>query len=119
MARILIVDDDKYIVEVAKVALEIYGYEIISAFDGEEAIAKTMHEFPDLILLDLMMPKMDGWEAYKQFKEYSKTSHIPIIIISALEKEIGMTEGMEVKDYIVKPFEINDFVNRVKNVLNK
>jgi two-component system response regulator VicR len=117
VAKILIVDDDRYIVEVAKVALEIEGHEVISAFDGEEAIAKVMHEFPNLIILDLLMPKMDGWEAYKQLKEYSKTTHIPIIIISALEERKGMTEDMEVEDYIEKPFEINDLVNRIKRVL--
>ncbi|MEW6096338.1 MAG: response regulator [bacterium] len=117
MGKILVVDDDKYIVEVAKAALEIQGHEIISAFNGEEAIAKTIHEFPNLILLDLMMPKMDGWEAYKRLKEYSKTAYIPIIIISALEEEIGMTQEMEVEDYIVKPFEVNELVNRVNNVL--
>lgn len=114
MAKILIVDDDRYIVEVAKVALEIRGYEVITAFDGDEAMAKVMHEFPDLIILDLLMPKIDGWETYKQLK---KTTQIPIIILSALEKGKGIIEDMEVEDYIEKPFEINDLVNRVSKSL--
>jgi len=117
VAKILIVDDDKYIIEVVKVALEINGYEVISAYDGEEAMAKTRHEFPNLIILDLLMPKMDGWEVYKRLKEYSKTAHIPIIIISALEEKIGMVEEMEVEDYMEKPFDVNELVNRVKNIL--
>lgn len=117
MAKILIVDDDKYIIEIVKIALEIKGYEIISAFEGEEALDKAMHEFPDLILLDLLMPKMDGWEVYKRLKEYSKTTHLPIIIMSALEEEIGIIEEMQVEDYIEKPFDVNELVNRVMNIL--
>ncbi|MEW6608528.1 MAG: response regulator [bacterium] len=119
MAKILIVDDDRYIIDVVKVALEIQGYEIIDAFDGEEALAKTIHEFPDLILLDLLMPKMDGWEVYEQLKGETETAHIPIIIISALSEETSMPERMEVEDYIAKPFEMNDLLNRVKKSLEK
>lgn len=116
--KILIVDDDKCIVEITKVVLEINGYEVLSAFDGEEALAKTMHEIPDLIILDLLMPKMDGWEAYNQLKKYSKTAHIPIIIISALDKDTEMNKEMDVEGYLEKPFETNELVEKINNILD-
>ncbi len=115
--KILIVDDDKSIIEITKVVLEINGYEVLSAFDGKEAMAKVRHEIPDLIMLDLLMPKMDGWEVYNQLKEYSKTAHIPIILVSALDKDTEMNKEMDVEGYLEKPFEINQLIAKINNVL--
>ncbi len=115
--KILIVDDDKCIIEITRVVLEINGYEVLSAFDGEEAMAKVRHEIPDLIMLDLLMPRMDGWEVYNQLKEYSKTAHIPIILVSALDKDTQMNKEMDVEGYLEKPFEINELTEKINNVL--
>ncbi|MDI6735946.1 MAG: response regulator [bacterium] len=116
--KILIIDDDKCIIEITRVVLEINGYEVLNAFDGEEAMAKVRHEIPDLIMLDLLMPKMDGWEVYNQLKEYSKTAHIPIILVSALDKDTQMNKEMDVEGYLEKPFEINELIEKINNVLD-
>ena len=103
MKKILIVDDEKPISDIIKFNLTKEGYETVTAFDGREAIAKFDEENPDLIILDLMLPELDGLEVAKEVR---KTSHIPIIMLSAKDSEFDKVIGLEIgaDDYVTKPF---------------
>lgn len=104
--KILIVDDDKFILEYIQINLELDGYKVIEAFDGEEALKKAIDERPDLILLDIMMPKVDGWQVCKTLKENPKTKDIPVIMVSAKTQVDDFIKGMDAGAtfYIMKPF---------------
>lgn len=119
--KILIVDDDADIVDLLKAILEMKGYEIIEAFDGREAIEKAYERKPDLILLDIMMPVMDGWEVCQRLKACKKTSHLPVAIVTTRDgrsdRKRAVKEG--VADYITKPFQPDDFMQRIKRVLKE
>ena len=100
---ILVVDDEKPIVEILKVNLIKNGYKVIEAYDGEEAVRKAEECDPDLILLDVMLPKMDGFAVCKKIREKSST---PIIMLTAREEEVDKVLGLELgaDDYMTKPF---------------
>lgn len=116
--NILVVDDEKPISDIIKFNLNKEGFEVITAFDGEEAIAKFKSESPDLILLDLMLPKIDGLEVARQIR---KTNNTPIIMISAKDDEIDKIIGLELgaDDYVTKPFSNRELVARVKANLRR
>ncbi len=122
MAKILIVDDDMTLRELYEERIKAEGYTIVSASDGEEAIEKTISEKPDLILLDVMMPKINGIDAMKMLREKDETSDIPIIILTALVQEIDkLKEMMKPYDsYLIKS-EImpKEVVDRIKDCLKK
>ncbi len=119
--KILVVDDEKNIVELIKMNLERSGFDIISAYTGEEAIKKTISNNPDLILLDLMLPDIDGFEVCRIIKLNEKTKNIPIIMITAKSEEtdkvIGL--GLGADDYVTKPFGVRELEARVKTVLRR
>lgn len=110
---VLIVDDEKSIVEILKFNLEKAGYSAISAYDGLEALKLARENNPDLILLDIMLPFMDGFEVCKTLR--SEGSNIPIIMITAREDETDKVFGLEsgADDYITKPFSIRELMARV------
>ena len=118
MNKILIVDDDKNISELLRIYLDKEGYETVSAFDGEEALAVFEVERPNLVLLDIMLPKMDGRQVCREIR---KTSDTPIIMLTAkgetFDKVLGLDLGAD--DYIVKPFDAKEVVARVKAVLRR
>lgn len=118
MNKILIVDDDKNISELLRIYLDKEGYETVSAFDGEEALAVFEVEHPNLVLLDIMLPKMDGRQVCREIR---KTSDTPIIMLTAkgetFDKVLGLDLGAD--DYIVKPFDAKEVVARVKAVLRR
>lgn len=116
--KILVVDDEKPISDIIKFNLNKEGFEVITAFDGEEALAKFKSETPDLMLLDLMLPKIDGLEVARQIR---KSSNTPIIIISAKDDEIDKIIGLELgaDDYVTKPFSNRELVARVKANLRR
>lgn len=118
MKKILIVDDEKPISDIIKFNLTKEGYEIVTAFDGREAIAKFEEENPDLIILDLMLPELDGLEVAKEVR---KTSHIPIIMLSAKDSEFDKVIGLEIgaDDYVTKPFSNRELLARVKAHLRR
>ncbi|ALT80488.1 MULTISPECIES: response regulator YycF [Streptococcus] len=118
MKKILIVDDEKPISDIIKFNLTKEGYEAITAFDGREAITKFEEEDPDLIILDLMLPELDGLEVAKEVR---KTSHIPIIILSAKDSEFDKVIGLEIgaDDYVTKPFSNRELLARVKAHLRR
>ena len=117
-AKILIADDDKNICELLKMYLEKEDYEVVIAGNGEEAIAKFDSETPDLILLDVMMPKLDGWQVCRELR---KKSECPIIMITAkgetFDKVLGLELGAD--DYVVKPFEPKEIIARIKAVMRR
>ena len=118
MKKILIVDDEKPISDIIKFNLTKEGYEVVTAFDGREAIAKFDEENPDLIILDLMLPELDGLEVAKEVR---KTSHIPIIMLSAKDSEFDKVIGLEIgaDDYVTKPFSNRELLARVKAHLRR
>ena len=116
--KILIVDDEKNIVEIIAFNLKKEGYQVIKAADGEEGVKMAMEENPDLILLDIMMPKMDGYEACKKIREKKNT---PIIMLTARAEELDKVLGLELgaDDYVTKPFGVRELMARVKANLRK
>ena len=116
--KILIVDDEKPIVEILKFNLEKEGYTTIEAYDGEEAIEKTMNEKPDLIILDVMLPKIDGFTVCKKLRQTITT---PILMLTAKEDVVDKIIGLELgaDDYVTKPFSVREMMARVKANLRK
>ena len=116
--KILIVDDEKNIADIIAFNLKKEGYQVIKAGDGEEGVKMAMEENPDLILLDIMMPKMDGYEACKKIREKKNT---PIIMLTARAEELDKVLGLELgaDDYVTKPFGVRELMARVKANLRK
>ncbi|WP_054695741.1 response regulator transcription factor [Syntrophomonas palmitatica] len=114
--KILVVDDETYIVELVKFNLEKEGYRVLVAYDGVSALEMVRAEYPDLILLDIMLPSIDGLEVCRTLKQESSTSSIPIIMLTAKGEEFDTVLGLEMgaDDYIKKPFSPREMVARVK-----
>jgi len=119
--RILIVDDEVDIVESIKFRLELEGIECLTANDGEEALAKAKNERPDLILLDVMMPKINGYKVARMLKFDTNYKDIPIIMLTARSQESDIKIGKEtdVNEYVTKPFDIEELVILVNKYLDK
>jgi two-component system alkaline phosphatase synthesis response regulator PhoP/two-component system response regulator VicR len=116
--RILAVDDEKAIVRLVQVNLEREGYDVVTAYDGREALEKVASERPDLIVLDVMMPYMDGFEVLQQLKKEPDTRDIPVIMLTAKAQDADVFRGWQsgVDCYLTKPFnpmELKAFVKRV------
>ena len=118
MDKILVADDDLNICELLRLYLEKEGFEVVMAHDGEEAVARFESEKPSLILLDIMMPKLDGWQVCRQIRQ---KSDCPIIMLTAkgetFDKVLGLELGAD--DYVVKPFDTKEIVARIKAVLRR
>lgn len=116
--KVLIVDDDNNICNLLRLYLEKEGFETATAPDGEKALELFESEKPDLILLDIMLPKLDGWQVCREIR---KTSQCPIIMITAKDETFDKVLGLELgaDDYIVKPFETKEVVARVRAVLRR
>lgn len=119
--KVLIVDDEKNIVELIKMNLESSGYEVLGANTGMEAITKINSFIPDLILLDLMLPDIDGMQICQMVRLNEDTKNIPIIMITAKSEESDKVQGlyMGADDYITKPFGIRELEARIKTVLRR
>ena len=117
-ARVLVVDDEKNIVDIIKYNLKKEGYEVITAYDGEEAVKLNEENEPDLILLDIMMPKLDGYAACRKIREKYDT---PIIMLTARAEEVDKVLGLELgaADYVTKPFGTRELMARVKANLRR
>ena len=116
--RILIVDDELAIIKFLRANLEAKGFETLAAMDGIEALQTTKRELPDLVILDIMMPKMDGFEVCRQFREWTQ---IPIIMLSAQGDEANKVKCLSLgaDDYITKPFGASELIARVRAVLRR
>ena len=117
--RILVVDDEVYIVHILDFSLGMEGYEVVTALDGEQALERVAQQKPDLIVLDIMMPKLDGYETCKVLKSREETRDIPIILLSAKGRNVDQKTGFEVgaDDYITKPFSPRKLVERINAIL--
>lgn len=113
MKRILVVDDEKPISDIISFNLRNEGFEVVAAFDGEQALEKFNESNPDLIILDLMLPKIEGLEVCREIR---KTSTVPIIMLTAKDSEIDKVLGLELgaDDYVTKPFSNRELIARVK-----
>jgi two-component system alkaline phosphatase synthesis response regulator PhoP len=119
--KILIVEDDKDILKMVEYNLKKEGYRTVYARDGEDAVEMAHSERPDLVLLDLMLPGIDGLEVCKQLKKESKTAGIPVIMVTAKSQESDKVVGLELgaDDYVTKPFSVRELLARVKAVLRR
>jgi two-component system, OmpR family, alkaline phosphatase synthesis response regulator PhoP len=119
--KILIVDDEVDLVETVRFPLEMEGYHVLVSYNGEDALNQARQENPDLILLDLMLPKLDGYKVCRLLKFDDRYKHIPILMLTAKTQEKDKALGMETgaNEYITKPFEMDDLLKKVKAYLNK
>jgi DNA-binding response OmpR family regulator len=117
-ATILAVDDEPHVLKLLKANLEPSGYKILTAADGEQALQIVENELPDLVILDLMLPKMDGYAVCRQIREFSA---VPIIMLTARSAEVDLIHGFEVgaDDYLTKPFSVTELLMRVQAVLRR
>ncbi|NPA06852.1 MAG: response regulator transcription factor [Chloroflexi bacterium] len=116
--RILVVDDEKRIVHLIRLNLEHDGFEVLAAYDGREALKRVREDLPDLVLLDVMLPDMDGFEVLKLIRE---VSDVPVIMVTAKGEEEDIVRGLELgaDDYITKPFSPRELVSRIRAVLRR
>ena len=119
--KIMIVDDEVDLVETVRFPLEMEGFNVMVSYNGEDALNKAREESPDLIILDLMLPKLDGYKVCRLLKFDEKYKHIPILMLTAKTQEKDKILGMETgaDEYITKPFEMEDLLEKVKTYLNK
>jgi len=118
LKKILVVDDDKNICELLNLYLKNEGYEVIFAYDGSTAVTQAKEEKPDLIILDVMMPVINGWEACKLIRQFS---NVPIIMLTAMDTLENKVQGLNIgaDDYIVKPFEPKEILARISAHLRR
>lgn len=119
--KILVVDDEPQLVEMVRMRLEANDYEVIAAYDGLEALEKARRENPDLILLDLMLPKMDGYRVCRTLKFDEKYKHIMVIMFTSKAQETDRKTGKEVgaDAYIVKPFEPQKLLDKIGELMGE
>lgn len=124
--KILIVDDDPDVQDVLITVLSTKNYELKSAYNGEEGLQKVKEEIPDLIILDLLMPKKDGFAVIKDLREDANLPRIPILILTSVKKEASERRyeletglSLDVDDYIEKPIKPQDLLHRVEKILGR
>lgn len=117
-AVILVVDDEPHVLKLVKANLESSGYKVLTAANGEQGIKTAERELPDLVILDIMLPKMDGYAACSRIREFST---VPIIMLTARSAQIDLVHGFEVgaDDYLTKPFDVTELLMRVQAVLRR
>ena len=119
--RILCIEDEQEMIDLIRLILGRRGFDVKGATGGNEVLKMVRQELPDLVLLDLMMPDLDGWEVYQQMKADDKTRGIPVIVVTAKAQNIDRVLGMhiaKVDDYITKPFSPQELLNSVEKVLS-
>jgi two-component system alkaline phosphatase synthesis response regulator PhoP len=121
MSKFLIVDDEQDIVELLSYNLEKEGFSTVKAYDGEAALGLVSSEKPDLMILDLMLPKMNGLDVCKAIRHNPETANLPIIMLTAKANEVDKIIGLEIgaDDYVTKPFSIQELIARVRTVLRR
>lgn len=119
--KILIIDDEQHIVELLKYNLETNGYKVYFSLNGKEGLSIAFDKKPDLILLDIMLPEMDGYDVCKELRKNKETKAIPVIMLTAKSEELDKILGLELgaDDYITKPFSVRELLARVKAVLRR
>lgn len=120
--RIVYIEDESEMIDLVRLILGRKGYEVIGAIGGREGLAVVHQELPDMVLLDLMMPDMDGWEVYQQLRAEEVTREIPVIILTAKAQNIDKVLALhiaKVDDYISKPFSPQELIDSVESVFAK
>jgi len=117
--KILVVDDEVYILHILDFSLGAEGFEVISANNGELGVEKAKLEKPDLIVLDIMMPVLDGYETCRRLKNEPETKDIPVVLLTAKGRDVDKRLGFEVGaiDYIVKPFSPSRLIQRIEEII--
>jgi DNA-binding response OmpR family regulator len=117
--KILVVDDEVYILHILEFSLGAEGFQVITANNGELAVEKAIHEQPDLIVLDIMMPVLDGYETCRRLKRQAETKDIPVILLTAKGRDADKRLGYEVGaiDYIIKPFSPSRLIGRIEEIV--
>ncbi len=121
MARILIADDEAHIIKMVEFKLRNLGHEVITASDGGEALEKATSDKPDLVMLDVMMPVMDGFQVLQKLKTQEETKSLPVIMLTAKGQEKDVVTGFETGavDYVIKPFSFPELIARINRALGK
>jgi two-component system, OmpR family, response regulator VicR len=122
LTKVVYIEDDPEMIELVSLILKSRGLDVIGAHGGRKGLETAKQEIPDLILLDLMMPDMDGWEVFQQLRADSSTAAIPVIIITAKSQTIDQVLGLHiahVNDYICKPFRPQELIESIGKVLGK
>lgn len=120
--RVVYIEDEQEMIDLVRLILSRKGIEVLGANGGREGLELVRQESPDLVLLDLMMPDMDGWEVYQQMKAGEPTRDIPVIVVTAKAQSIDRVLGLhiaKVNDYISKPFSPKELVDSVEQVLSE
>jgi CheY-like chemotaxis protein len=121
MTKIIVAEDERDIRDLIAFTLRYAGYEVITAANGEEAVALTRQELPDLVITDVRMPKMTGYEACRLIKAEPATQHIPVVFLSAKGQEAEVQSGLDAggDEYLLKPFAPDQLTRKVAEILNK
>src|SRR5260370_13667049 len=121
MANILVVEDERLIARLLKETLQIEGYEVVTVHRGEDAVQYTLRETPHLVLLDMKLPDMDGYEVIRQLRSHPKSMHIPIIVLSALDDSVAKVRAFEMgaDDYVTKPYDTDELLARARTQLRR
>ncbi|HTL48600.1 MAG TPA: response regulator [Verrucomicrobiae bacterium] len=117
--KILVIDDDPHIVELLKNRLVACSYQVVTAHDGEEGLLQVQKEHPDLIIVDVLMPKMDGYTFVRTLKRNEAIKATPVIVLTAKDKMKDLFELEGVKDYMVKPYRPEDLLKKVRSNLGE
>ncbi len=119
--RVLVVDDDPVILDLLRINFEIEDFEVLSATDGEEGLARARDEAPDVVLCDIMMPRLDGIELVTRLRDDPRTAHLPVVLLSAKAQKVEVDRGLAAgaDDYVTKPFDPLELLARVNAVLAK
>lgn len=119
--RILIIDDEEDLVETMEMALEAHGYSVMTALDGEDGLKKSTQERPDVIVLDIMMPKMNGYQVCWELKNHDETKSLKVIMLTAKTQESDKFWGYETgaDEYITKPFEMQELIQKIEELTNQ
>ena len=119
--RILVVDDEIYIVHILEFTLTMEGFDVITAADGDEALRRIEQDRPDLVVLDIMMPRLDGYEVCRRLRQDEEWRELPIILLSAkgrqIDRETGLSLGAD--DYIIKPFSPRRLLEKIRGLLER
>lgn len=120
--KVVYIEDEQEMIDLVRLILVRKGYEVVGAEGGREGLDLIRRILPDVVLLDLMMPDMDGWDVYQQMKADEATRHIPVIVVTAKAQNIDKVLGLhiaKVEDYISKPFSPQELINSLERVLAK
>lgn len=118
--RVVYIEDEDEMIDLVSLILKRRGFEVIGVRGGRKGLETVQKELPDLVLLDLMMPDMDGWDVYQQMRADKSTQHIPVVVVTAKAQNIDKVLGLhiaKVDDYISKPFSPKELIDSVENIL--